>query len=143
MSFLLDTCVISELISRTPAASVVEWLDGQDEHHLFLSVITLGEIKRGVDRLPVSRRKDELDSWLHSDLLQRFAGRLVAIDTDVMLEWGALVAKLESEGRILPAMDSLIAATALHNDLSIVTRNERDFQGTGVHVVNPWPLQTS
>lgn len=138
MSYLLDTCVISELISRAPNPAVVGWLDAQDEHQLFLSVITLGEIQRGIGRLPASRRRDELDGWLHRDLLTRFAGRLAAIDAEVMLAWGTLVAALEAQGRTLPAMDSLIAATALHNDLSLVTRNERDFDGTGVAVVNPW-----
>lgn len=139
MSYLLDTCVISDLIVRLPNPAVVRWLDVQDEHQLYLSVITLGEIQRGVSRLPQSQRKEQLEAWLQEDLLLRFAGRLAAIDADVMLAWGALVARLEAQGRTLPAMDSLIAATALQNGFSLVTRNERDFDGTAVRVVNPWP----
>jgi len=138
MRYLLDTCVISELIAKRPAPQVVAWVDSHDDEDLFLSVITLGEIKRGVARLPDSRRKQQLDQWLEDALLVRFQGRIAAIDTAVMLTWGELVARLEKTGRKLPAIDSLIAAIALQHHLTLVTRNERDFAGTGVEIVNPW-----
>jgi len=106
----------------------------------YLPVITLGEIKRGVEKLPDSHRKERLNQWLNEDLLARFQGRIASIDTSVMLAWGKLVASLEANGRTLPAMDSLIASIALHGDFTLVTRNERDFDGTGVKILNPWQL---
>jgi predicted nucleic acid-binding protein len=138
MSFLLDTCVISELVARQPDPGVVRWVDGMDEERLYLSVITIGEIKKGIDRLSDSERKRALAEWLEGDLLIRFADRILPIDTRVMLAWGELTADLERHGRTMPAIDSLIAATALHGKLSLVTRNEDDFANSGVTVVKPW-----
>ena len=143
MNYLLDTCVISELVARRPNAAVVDWLDSQDDHRLYLSAITIGEIQRGVSRLPNSQRKSELETWLRNELLVRFAERTAELHTPVMLRWGELVAALEDKGRPLPALDSLIAALALHYDFHLVTRNERDFEGTGVTIVNPWNLTPS
>jgi len=138
MAYLLDTCVISELVHRRPNAAVVDWLGETDERQLFLSAITIGEIQRGIARLPEGTRRQELGAWLSEDLLNRFRGRLLAIDTAVMLTWGTLVAELEAAGRTLPAMDSLIAALARHHHLHLVTRNEKDFEGAGLTIVNPW-----
>lgn len=138
MAYLLDTCVISELVRRRPDEAVVAWLDGIDERQLFLSAITIGEIQRGVARLPEGARRQELSVWLSEDLLSRFRGRLLVIDAAVMLTWGALVAELEAAERTLPAMDSPIAALARHHRLQLVTRNEKDFEGTGLTIVNPW-----
>jgi len=138
MRCLLDTCVISELIASRPDPHVVAWVNALDDEQTWLSVITLGEIKRGVARLPDSHRKERLARWLEEDLLARFHGRIADINADVMLAWGELAARLEKKGRTLPAMDSLIAAIALHGDFALVTRNERDFMDTGVQVVNPW-----
>ena len=138
MSYLIDTCVISELVSRQPNQQVITWIDQVDDQLVFLSVITVGEIKRGIEKLPESQRKNRLDDWLNGDLLIRFDDRIVAIDLPVMLTWGTLVASLESLGRSLPAIDSLIAAIALHHDLQLVTRNEKDFAGAGLTIVNPW-----
>ncbi len=138
MKYLLDTCVISELVTRNPNPRVVFWIDSADETSLYLSVITIGEIGRGIAKLPDSSRKARLSRWLEEDLLFRFAGRIVPIDTDVMLTWGSLVARLEREGRVLPAMDSLIAAIALSGQFTLVTRNVGDFEGTGVEILNPW-----
>lgn len=138
MRFLLDTCVISELVARQPDPDVVRWVDGIDEERLCLSVITVGEIQRGIDRLPDSSRKSALAEWLEGDLLIRFADRILPIDTPVMLVWGELTANLEKQGRKMPAIDSLIAATALQSRLGLVTRNEDDFANSGVAVVNPW-----
>jgi predicted nucleic acid-binding protein len=138
MNYLLDTCVISELVARQPEPKVVNWIDAIEDERIYLNVITVGEIKRGIEKLPESSRRQALADWLDSDLLLRFRGRILAVDTAVMLRWGELVAKMEGAGRPLPAMDSLIAALALSHNLHLVTRNEKDFQGTGVVVVNPW-----
>jgi predicted nucleic acid-binding protein len=138
MKYLLDTCVISELVAKNPNEQVVEWVDEVDEQLLTLSVITLGEIKRGIEKLPESRRKQRLNEWLAEDLLIRFEQKILSIDTAVMLTWGAMVARMESQGRSMPVIDSLIAAIASHYDLQLVTRNEKDFVGSGVTVVNPW-----
>ena len=138
MRYLLDTCVISELVARQPNPRVVAWVDAVEEDRLYLSVITIGEIRRGIAKLPDSPRKERLNRWLEEDLLLRFGGRIVPIDVGVMLTWGGLVARLERTGRVLPAIDSLVAAIALHGEFTLVTRNVRDFEGTGVQIVNPW-----
>ena len=138
MKYLLDTCVISELISKRPHPGVVAWVDALDDEQTFLSVITLGEVKRGIEKLPDSNRKSQLVQWLDDALLARFHGRIAGVDVDVMLIWGELVARLERRGRKLPAMDSIIAAIALRGDFTLVTRNVQDFEGTGVNVINPW-----
>jgi tRNA(fMet)-specific endonuclease VapC len=138
MSYLLDTCVISELTARYPRPSVIQWLDTIDEKLTFLSVITIGEIQKGISKLPVSQRKQQLSDWLLLSVVPRFEGRLLVVDERVMLTWGNLVAQAESGGRKLPAIDSLIAVTALHHGLQAVTRNEVDFRETGVTVINPW-----
>ena len=139
MSYLLDTCVISELVSVRPSPDVLEWMANVETTRLFLSALTIGEIKRGIVRLPASRRRSTLESWLEQDLSLRFHGRILPLDMAVMLTWGQLVGELERKGRPLPAIDSLIAATALHYQLQLVTRNEKDFANTGVNVLNPWP----
>ena len=138
MRYLLDTCVISELVARQPDHGVVRWVDSIDEEGLFLSAITIGEIKKGVERLPDSGRRSALAEWLEDDLLIRFKDRILPIDTQVMLVWGELTADLEKQGRRMPAMDSLIAAIALQGRLDLVTRNEGDFAYSSVVVINPW-----
>ena len=138
MTFLLDTCVISELVANRPNPAVVRWVDSVDEDRLFLSAITIGEIKRGIEKLDDSRRKRILQEWLEADLLIRFRDKIIPLDTEVMLVWGQLVAALEKQGRRMPAIDSLIAATCLQRRLDLVTRNEGDFAYSGVIVVNPW-----
>lgn len=138
MSFLLDTCAISELVARRPNPALLSWLDAVDDERVYLSAITIGELKRGIERLPESDRRRQLDAWLRDDLLVRFTGRILSVDTPVMLTWGEMVARTEAAGRKLPAMDSLIAALALYHRYQLVTRNVGDFDGTGVSVVNPW-----
>jgi predicted nucleic acid-binding protein len=138
MTFLLDTCVISELVAKQPSLHVVQWVDSIDEDKLFLSAITIGEIKRGIEKLADSSRKSALAEWLEGDLLIRFTDRILPIDARVMLVWGQLTADLEKQGRRMPAIDSLIAATCLQARLDLVTRNESDFAHSGVTVVNPW-----
>jgi predicted nucleic acid-binding protein len=138
MRYLLDTCVISELVARRPDPRVVQWIDSIDEEKTYLSVITIGEIKRGIEKLPASERKKILTEWLDDDLLTRFKDNILSIDTDVMLVWGELTADLEVRGKKMPAIDSLIAAIALRGSLSLVTRNEDDFRNTNVAIINPW-----
>lgn len=136
--YLLDTCVISDLVSKTPDAQVVRWLDGVEEDFLHLSVITLGEIQRGIERLPTGVRKDELRTWLERDLQMRFMDRILPLDAATLLAWGALTAMLEKTGRKMPAIDSLIASQALQHGLILVTRNTADFLSAGIRMVNPW-----
>ncbi|MCB0107794.1 MAG: type II toxin-antitoxin system VapC family toxin [Caldilineaceae bacterium] len=134
MNYLLDTCVISELTAKLPNERVISWIDHIDDERLFLSVITIGEIARGISRLPESKRKKSLDEWLRGELLIRFQNRILPLTTEVMLTWGKLLASR----RTLPAVDSMIAATVLYHDLFLVTRNVKDFKGTDVKLVNPW-----
>jgi toxin FitB len=138
MKYLLDTCVISELVAKQVNPKVVEFVDSLDSDDVYLSVITIGEIAKGIEKLPKSKRKQELHTWLTEDLLVRFDEKTVPLDTDVLLEWGLLAARLESKGKILPVMDSLIAATVLTHKFALVTRNVDDFNGADLEIINPW-----
>jgi len=138
MKWLLDTCAISELVSRKPSKKVIEWIDSIDSDSLYLSVITIGEIRKGIEKLPDSKRRDAIHTWLTEDLFLRFKDRLAPLDSEVMLTWGILTGRLEREGTRMSAIDSLIAATALHHDLTLVTRNEEHFFNSQVKVFNPW-----
>lgn len=138
MNYLLDTNVISELIAKRPVKNVVEWLDRLDPNTVYLSVITIGEIWKGIEKLTPSKRREAVREWLEKDLLLRFRGRILEITAEVMLVWGELTGRLEKEGRPITAIDSLIAAIALEGDYNLVTRNEHDFQHTGVKLINPW-----
>ncbi|MGP1383608.1 MAG: type II toxin-antitoxin system VapC family toxin [Thainema sp.] len=138
MSYLLDTCLISEAVAKKPQQRVLDWLDAQDPETLYLSVITMGEIAKGIHKLAPSQRQQTLMHWLEQDLPARFSGRIINIDLQTMLLWGRLVAELERKGRTLPVMDSFIAAIATQHSLVLVTRNEDDFDGTNLTIVNPW-----
>ena len=138
MKYLLDTCVISELVTKYPRLQVVDFVDALDSDDVYLSVITIGEIAKGIEKLPKSKRKQELNSWLKEDLLVRFDGKIIPLDTEVLMQWGILIASLELSGTTLPAVDSLIAATTLTHKLTLVTRNVDDFRGTEMEIVNPW-----
>jgi toxin FitB len=140
MTYLLDTCLISELVAKQPNQQVLDWLDAQVPETLYLSVITIGEIAKGISKLTGSGRKESLTTWLDETLPNRFENRILGIDVSTMVLWGNLVGQLELWGRPLPVMDSLIAAIALQHSLSLVTRNENDFTGTGVVIVNPWSI---
>lgn len=138
MKYLLDTCLISELVKKEPNPGVVNWLDEQDEQTLFLSVLNLGELQKGISKLPEGRKKDELQAWIGLDLVERFAGRILDIDLDTALCCGRIQGEAERTGEKLPVMDSLIAATAAAHGLVVVTRNVRDMERCGVRVCNPW-----
>jgi predicted nucleic acid-binding protein len=138
VKYLLDTCLISELVKKEPNPAVVNWLDEQDEQTLFLSVLNLGEVQKGISRLPDGTKKDELQAWVALDLVERFTGRILEIDLETALCWGRLQGEAELAGEKLPVMDSLIAATASAHGLIVVTRNVRDIERCRVRVFNPW-----
>lgn len=138
MSYLLDTVTVSEWAKPRPDPGVVDWLAEVDEDRTFLSVLTLGELRRGVERLAAGRRRSQLAVWLAEQLPDRFEGRLLPVEPGVADAWGRLAARLERQGRKVGAVDALIAATAEVHELQIVTRNVADFEPTGVAVVNPW-----
>ena len=138
MNHLLDTNVISELAAARPNPRVVQWIDDLDPNTVYLSVITIGELRKGIEKLPDSRRKETLRDWLSNDLLIRFSGRILLLDIEAMLTWGTLMAERERQGKPLPAIDSLIAALALRHQCCLVTRNEDDFKEAGITVINPW-----
>jgi predicted nucleic acid-binding protein len=133
--WLVDTNVISELRRRDPDANVRAWFAQRPATELYLSVLTLGEIRKGVEALADSGRRTVLREWLERELPVFFAARLLPIDAGVAHQWGQLLAEA---GRSLPAIDSLLAATALHHNLVLVTRNLKDFAGLPVQVLNPW-----
>ncbi|HUP95191.1 MAG TPA: type II toxin-antitoxin system VapC family toxin [Burkholderiales bacterium] len=141
MSFLLDTSVVSELVKKLPNEGVLSWLSRQDEDSLYLSVLTLGELEKGISKLRASARRDRLRSWLSRDLAARFADRLLLVDVPVATRWGTLTGDAEKRGTPLPVIDSLIAATALEHGFSVVTRNVTDFERCGVACVDPWKEQ--
>ena len=136
--FLLDTNVISELIKARPDANVTAWVEATDESLLYLSVLTLGEIRRGIASLPQSRRRATLEAWLDRDLQARFEGRILTIDREVADRWGLLTAAARSNGIVLPVIDGLLAATALEHNLTFVTRDTGQIPSMGVAVFNPW-----
>ena len=135
--FLLDTNAISEPKRARPDAGVVAWLNDQLLSDLHLSVITVGELRRGIVRLEPGRRRDDLDFWL-SELILRFDGRIVPVDLTVTERWASLAEAQRSAGRVSQMTDELIAATAHVHGLTVVTRNVRHFETTGCHVFSPW-----
>lgn len=137
MNYLLDTCVLSEFKKPQPEQKIIDWIDNQIEATLFLSVVTIGEIQKGITALPSSKRRKELEKWL-LNLIFRYDRRIISLGTDEMLMWGELNGKLAKKGFVFPFLDSLIAATALAHNLTLVTRNESDFKNTGVKILNIW-----
>ena len=136
--FLLDTNCISELVRPKPEQRVMEWMDAADETMLYLSVLTVGEIRKGLAGLPQGKRRTRLETWLEVELQARFAGRIVPIDAAITDRWGLLAAEAKRKGKGLSIIDGLLAATALHRNLTVVSRNARDFANTQVPVLNPW-----
>lgn len=138
MKFLLDTCIISELIKQKPSKKVIEWIRKEDEENFFISVLTLGEIRKGIEKLQESKRKEELYNWIENDLRERFWNRIINIDMQVAMIWGKIQGVSERVGRLMPAIDSLIAATGIAHNLTVVTRNTSDMNESGVMLLNPW-----
>ncbi len=138
--FLLDTNCISEVVRSKPEPRVLDWMEAVDESLLYLSVLTLGEIRKGAAGLPQGKRRTQLESWLELDLQARFSGRILPIDPPVADRWGLLAAEAKRKGRMLSVVDGLLAATALHHNLTIVSRNVSDFANTQVPVLNPWEV---
>jgi predicted nucleic acid-binding protein len=137
--FLLDTNVVSELVRPRPHPGVVRWIATTNESLLHLSVLTLGEIRKGIASRPDAGRRAKLESWLH-DLVLRFSSRILPIDLAIADRWGRLSGHSKTEGVTLPVIDGLLAATALHNNLVLVTRNVTDIGITGVETFDPWSL---
>jgi toxin FitB len=136
--FLLDTNCISEVVRVKPEPRVLEWMEATDEGLLYLSVLTLGEIRKGLAGLSQSKRRTHLEAWLEVELHARFSGRILPIDAAVADRWGVLAADAKRKGTALSTIDALLAATALHYNLTIVSRNVSDFANAHVPVLNPW-----
>lgn len=138
MKFLLDTCALSELVRPAPDTGVLEWFSRQEELSLTLSALSLGELKRGIEKLAAGKRKMFLQKWLARNVIERFGDRVLPVTTEVCERWGELQAQMERKGKPMPSIDGLIAATALHHRLTIVTRNVKDMEACGVALINPW-----
>ncbi len=143
MSFLLDTNVVSEWVKPRPAAGVIAWLAEVDEDRVFLSVVSLAELRFGVERMPAGARRKQLDLWLGEELPLRFEDRILPVDASVAELWGRLVARAEATGRTMGIMDGFLAATAKLHRLTLVTRNVADFSALGPAVFNPWAASSS
>lgn len=138
--YLIDTCVFSELTKKEPSKKVQKWILDRDEELFYVSALTFGEIIKGIEKVPDAARKRMLEQWVREYLFPRFSNRLLPVDGQVAKTWGVLVAKSEKTGRVLPTIDSLLAATALANQLQLVTRNVKDFEGLNLLIINPWDL---
>ena len=138
MTFLLDTNVVSEWVKPRPDPGVIAWLTSADEDSVFISVVTIGELRYGIERLASGRRRDRLDEWLRHDLPVRFEGRVLSVDAAVAQAWGTIVTRRDRAGQPIGVMDAFIAATAAVHDLTVVTRNAGDFRSVVASVVDPW-----
>jgi len=137
VSFLLDTCLLSELTRPKPHPNVIRWFEAQDSAALFVSVLTIGEIEKGIAALSTGRKKVALSGWL-ATLRSTYGDRLLPIDAAIAAIWGRIAARVDRDGGTLAVVDGLIAATALHHGYTVVTRNVGDFQKTGVALLNAW-----
>jgi predicted nucleic acid-binding protein len=138
LNFLLDTNVVSEWARPRPNAGIIAWLAEADEDRLFVSVVTLAELRYGIERMASGKRRWRLEEWLRDELPLRFEGRVLSVETAIADVWGRVVAEREATGRRIEAMDALIAATVEVHDLTLVTRNTSDFEATVRSMVNPW-----
>ena len=137
MAYLLDTMALSEIMKKDPNENVIAWFDQTNESEQYVSVFSIAEIQRGILRLASSRRKNELQLWF-DQVITRYQERILPFDVETSLLWARLIAELERRGRILPLIDSLIAAIALEHNLTVITKNTRDFADTKTAVLNIW-----
>ena len=140
MKYLLDTNIISELISNQPNQSVLDFLSLINENDIYLSVITIGEIKSGIENVKSLDKKEKLSKWLEDELLKRFENRIINIDINAMMTWGKINQNLKSIGKPLPIMDSLIATSWICHEFILITRNEKDFQNLELKIINPFKI---
>jgi len=138
VKYLLDTCVLSELVKKNPSPKVTTWILTTDESRLFISVLTFGEIHKGIEKLPKSKKKEKLHNWVNFELRERFKNRIISFDLQVATIWGKIQALSESSGKGMPAIDGQIAATGICHNLTVVTRNTADMEISGVTLFNPW-----
>ncbi len=138
MNYLLDTCVLSELIKKNPSPKVVKWVTKTEEANLYISVLNIGEIHKGIEKLPESKKKEKLHKWVNYDLKERFKNRIIDFDLKIAAVWGRIQAHSELLGKAMPTIDGLIAATGVAYDLTVVTRNTTDMEVSGVTLLNPW-----
>jgi predicted nucleic acid-binding protein len=140
VNFLLDTNVVSELVKLSPNARVVRWLFETDEDAVFLSVVTIAEIRYGIDGMSPGNRRDRLIVWLENDLIARFEPRILSVGLGIADAWGAMVARSNKIGKKLTVMDGFLAATAEIHGMTLVTRNIRHFENLGINLFNPWAV---
>ena len=138
MNYLLDTCVISELTKKVTNTKVVTWISSIEETNLYISVLTIGEIHKGIEKLPKSKKNEKLHKWVNCDLKERFKNRIIDFDIQTATVWAKAQAHSELLGKAMPAIDGLIAATGISYDLTVVTRNTKDMEISGVTLLNPW-----
>jgi predicted nucleic acid-binding protein len=138
VNFLLDTNVVSEWTKPRPDTGIVTWLAEADEDRVFISVVTLAELRHGIERMPVGARRDRLDAWLTEQLPARFEARMLPVDAGTADGWGRIMARGQAAGRPVGTMDAFIAATAEQHDLTLVTRNVSDFDVLGIRLISPW-----
>jgi toxin FitB len=138
VAYLLDTCAISEMVAVQPNENVLSWFQAQDEKTLFLSIITIGEIEKGIYQLPASKKRTLLETCLFDDLVPNFHGRILDINRRMITTWAKMIADLKTKGIVRPSFDSLVEAAALHHQLILVTRNVKNFQDSQVTILNPW-----
>lgn len=138
MSYLVDTNCISELAKKEPDQKVVRWFSDHEELELYLSVITFGELRKGIEKLTNADKRRRLRQWVNEDLHDRFEGRIIDISLQEVNEWGWLLARADNQGTPMPAIDALIAATASVHQFSVVTRKVGDMKAAGVRLINPW-----
>jgi predicted nucleic acid-binding protein len=136
--YLLDTCLLSEFIKETPNPKVSEWMLAVDENQCYLSVLTFGEIMRGICKLEASTKKNNLMNWLEDDLYKKFSGRILEIDQEIAEKWGQITVLREKKGKPLPTIDGLLAASAMTHGLTLVTRNVKDFIELPLELFNPF-----
>ncbi|MEW6754441.1 MAG: type II toxin-antitoxin system VapC family toxin [Candidatus Latescibacterota bacterium] len=138
MSYLLDTCVVSEFARPAPDQRVLQWVGAQAEEELFVSSVVLGELAKGIARLEDGPRRRRLAAWLHSDLRARFGDRVLGVSAEVALKWGELTGEAIRRGVAIGMADGLIGATGIVHSMTVVTRNVQDLEATGAVVYSPW-----